>query len=305
MVIGAGPVGENVAARTRAAGLSTVIVERELLGGECSFWACEPSKALLRPVVARAAARRVPGLSQAARAPLDVAAVLAHRDRMAGHWKDGDQVDWLDSVGVDLVRGRARLTGPRQVSVRTPDGQIVRLAARHAVAVCTGTGTALPDIPGIDTARPVDQPRGHQHRPGTRTSRRGGRRCGRCRIGHRMAGTGRPGDPPGRGEGLLRTMEPFAGELVAAELREAGADIRTGTEVTSVTRPDGADGIVRITLADGGELAADHILFAYRSRSADGRTGSGNGRSRLGHMARGGRHLPGDRRARRLALRRR
>lgn len=83
VVIGAGPVGENVADRARAAGLSTVIVERELLGGECSFWACEPSKALLRPVVARADARRVPGLSHAVQGPLDVNAVLGNRDRMA------------------------------------------------------------------------------------------------------------------------------------------------------------------------------------------------------------------------------
>ena len=80
VVLGAGPVGENVADRTRAAGLTTAVVESELVGGECSYWACMPSKALLRPVIARADARRVPGLRQAVQGPLDAAAVLAHRD---------------------------------------------------------------------------------------------------------------------------------------------------------------------------------------------------------------------------------
>src|SRR5690348_11184299 len=87
IVIGAGPVGENVADRTKAAGLSTVIVESELVGGECSFWACMPSKALLRPVIARADARRLPGLSQAVTGPLDAAAVLGRRDEFTSHWK--------------------------------------------------------------------------------------------------------------------------------------------------------------------------------------------------------------------------
>src|SRR5689334_20370861 len=119
VVIGAGPVGENVADRTQAAGLSTVIVERELVGGECSYWACMPSKALLRPVIARADARRLPGLSGAAQAPLDAAKVLARRDEFTSHWKDDGQIEWLTSVGVDLVRGHGRLTGDREVSVTT------------------------------------------------------------------------------------------------------------------------------------------------------------------------------------------
>ncbi|MER5689078.1 FAD-dependent oxidoreductase [Streptomyces sp. NPDC002205] len=138
VVIGAGPVGENVAERTRAAGLSTVIVERELLGGECSYWACEPSKALLRPVLGRADALRVPGLRRAVDRPLDVAAVLAHRDDIVQHWRDDDQVEWLESVSVDLVRGHGRLDGPRQVVVSTPDGGTVRLSTRHDIAGVAG-----------------------------------------------------------------------------------------------------------------------------------------------------------------------
>ncbi|NDZ99340.1 NAD(P)/FAD-dependent oxidoreductase, partial [Streptomyces sp. SID10116] len=115
VVIGAGPVGENVADRARAAGLSAAIVESELVGGECSYWACMPSKALLRPVIARADARRVPGLRDSVQGALDVSAVLAHRDDYTSHWKDDGQVGWLEGVGVDLHRGHGRIAGPREV----------------------------------------------------------------------------------------------------------------------------------------------------------------------------------------------
>ncbi|MEU0035575.1 NAD(P)/FAD-dependent oxidoreductase [Streptomyces sp. NPDC006333] len=262
VVIGGGPVGENVADRARAAGLSTVIVERELLGGECSFWACEPSKALLRPVVARADARRVPGLSQAVRGPLDVDAVLAHRDRMAAYWKDEDQADWLGSVSVDLVRGHGRLVGPRQVSVRTPDGDTVHLTARHAVALCTGTGTALPDLPGLDTAGPWTnrEATAAGRVPGRLTVVGGG--VVAVELATAWQALGSQVTLLVRGDGLLTKMEPFAGELVTEDLLEAGVDIRLGAEVASVERQSGTDGSVRIGLAGGDEVTADEVLFA-------------------------------------------
>ncbi|MFF5279827.1 dihydrolipoyl dehydrogenase family protein [Streptomyces sp. NPDC000133] len=259
VVIGAGPVGENVAERARAAGLSTVIVERELLGGECSFWACDPSKALLRPVVARADARRIPGLGQAVAGPLDVEAVLAHRDKMASYWKDEDQADWLDSVSVDLIRGHGRLTGPKQVAVQTPDGEIVALTARHAVAVSTGTSAALPPIPGIDTVRPWTS------REATSAAKVPGRLAvvGGGVVAVEMAtawqALGSQVTMLVLENTLLQRMEPFAGELVTDGLREAGVDIRFETSVTSLAREDGE---VHITLADGGHLAADEILLA-------------------------------------------
>ncbi|MEU4099007.1 NAD(P)/FAD-dependent oxidoreductase, partial [Streptomyces sp. NPDC026673] len=259
IVIGAGPVGENVAERARAAGLSTVIVERELLGGECSFWACDPSKALLRPVVARADALRVPGLREAVTGPLDAAAVLAHRDEMASYWKDEDQVDWLDSVSVDLIRGHGRLTGPRQVAVRTPDGDTVALTARHAVAVSTGTRAALPPIPGLEGVRPWTS------REATSADQVPGRLAivGGGVVAVEMAtawqALGSEVTMLVLENGLLQRMEPFAGELVVDGLRDAGVDIRFNTSVASLVREDGE---VRITLADGGQLAADEILFA-------------------------------------------
>ncbi|MFE3718854.1 dihydrolipoyl dehydrogenase family protein [Streptomyces cyaneofuscatus] len=261
VVIGAGPVGENVADRARAAGLSTAVVESELIGGECSYWACMPSKALLRPVVARADARRVPGLSTAVQGPLDVRAVLAHRDDKTSDWKDDGQVDWLESVGADIYRGTGRLTGPREVTVTAPDGTEHRLTARHAVAVCTGTRAVVPDLPGIAEARPWTS------REATSAKEVPGRLVvvGGGVVGVEMAtvwqALGAEVTLLIRGEGLLPKMEPFAGELVAEALEEAGATIRTGVSVTAVERP-APDGPVTVVLDEGGRIEADEILFA-------------------------------------------
>ncbi|MFJ9311622.1 dihydrolipoyl dehydrogenase family protein [Streptomyces cyaneofuscatus] len=261
VVIGAGPVGENVADRTRAAGLSTAVVESELIGGECSYWACMPSKALLRPVVARADARRVPGLSTAVQGPLDVQAVLAHRDDKTSNWKDDGQVDWLEGVGADIYRGTGRLTGPREVTVTAPHGTEHRLTARHAVAVCTGTRAVVPALPGIAEARPWTS------REATSAKEVPGRLVvvGGGVVGVEMAtvwqALGAEVTLLIRGEGLLPKMEPFAGELVAEALEEAGATIRTGVSVTAVERP-APDGPVTVVLDDGGRIEADEILFA-------------------------------------------
>ena len=262
VVIGAGPVGENLAERAQAGGLDTVIVESELVGGECSYWACMPSKALLRPVLARADASRLPGLADAVAGPLDAAAVLARRDAFTSNWNDDGQVGWLDSVGVDLVRGHGRLDGPRRVTVATPDGGTVRLTARHAVAVCTGTTAALPPLPGLADVRPWIS------RDATSAKEVPGRLLvvGGGVVAVEMAtawqALGSQVTLLVRGSGLLPRMEPFAGELVADALREAGADVRFGVSVTSVAREGGADGEVRAVLDDGSTLAADEILFA-------------------------------------------
>ncbi|MFI2433279.1 dihydrolipoyl dehydrogenase family protein [Streptomyces sp. NPDC018693] len=255
VILGAGPVGENVADRTRAAGLSTAVVESELVGGECSYWACMPSKALLRPVIARADARRVPGLRQSVQGPLDALAVLAHRDHHTSDWQDDGQVSWLEGTGADLYRGHGRLTGSRTVTV----GDKV-LTARHAVAVCSGSRAALPDLPGLADVRPWTsrEATSAQSVPGRLLVVGGGV------VATEMAtvwqALGAHVTVLVRGKGLLPRMEPFAGELVAEALTEAGADVRTGTSVESVTRSD--DGTVTV-VTDGGErIEADEILFA-------------------------------------------
>ena len=154
IVLGGGPVGENVADRAVQGGLTAVIVESELVGGECSYWACMPSKALLRSPQALRAARKVPGSAEAVTGALDVRAVLNRRDSFTSHWKDDGQVSWLDSAGIDLVRGHGRLSGERQVTVTTPDGEDRTLTARHAVVLSTGSDAAVPGIPGLREANP-------------------------------------------------------------------------------------------------------------------------------------------------------
>ncbi|MFD7408140.1 dihydrolipoyl dehydrogenase family protein [Streptomyces sp. NPDC059866] len=259
VVLGAGPVGENVADRTRAAGLSTAVVEGELVGGECSYWACMPSKALLRPVLARADARRIPGLQQAVQGPLDAPAVLAHRDYFTSHWKDDGQVGWLDGIGADLYRGHGRLAGPRTVVVTGTDGVRHTLTARHAVAVCTGSRAQLPGLPGLADVGPWTsrEATSSQFVPGRLIVVGGGV------VATEMAtvwqALGSQVTVLVRGKGLLPRMEPFAGELVAEALTEAGADVRTGTSVTSVTRENGT--VVAVT-DRGDRIEADEILFA-------------------------------------------
>src|SRR5690606_9406380 len=135
-------------------GLSVVIVENELVGGECSYWACMPSKALLRSGQALRAAQRVPGAAEAVTGDLNVDAVLARRDSFTSNWSDDSQVKWLDSAGIDLIRGHGRITAPKQVTVTGADGSTTVLTARHAVSVATGSRALIPDIDGLRAANP-------------------------------------------------------------------------------------------------------------------------------------------------------
>ncbi|GAA3825437.1 dihydrolipoyl dehydrogenase family protein [Streptomyces chiangmaiensis] len=165
----------------------------------------------------------------------------------------------LDSVSVDLVRGHGRLEGPRKVSVQTPEGDTVRLTARHAVAVTTGSRAALPSVPGLDTVRPWTS------REATSADKVPGRLAvvGGGVVAVEMAtawqALGSQVTLLVREDGLLERMEPFAGELVTEGLRDAGVDVRFATSVASLAREDGE---VRISLTDGSRLAADEILFA-------------------------------------------
>jgi pyruvate/2-oxoglutarate dehydrogenase complex dihydrolipoamide dehydrogenase (E3) component len=258
VVLGAGPTGENLAERAHAGGLTVAVVESELVGGECSYWACMPSKALLRPAAALADAQRVAGAREAVTGALDAAAVLRRRDAFASYWKDDGQVDWLEATGITLVRGHGRLGGERRVVVDTPDDRRRVLSARHAVAVCTGTRAAVPELPGLSEARPWTS------REATSSSNVPGRLAviGGGVVAVEMATAWRAlGSDVTllvRGEQLLPKLESFAGELVAESLRAAGVEVRFGVTVTGVRR----DGPVVLTLAGGEALTADEVLFA-------------------------------------------
>jgi dihydrolipoamide dehydrogenase len=261
VVLGGGPVGQNAADRARAAGLSVAVVERELVGGECSYWACVPSKALLRPVLAIADARRVDGARQAINGSIDPAGVFARRDRYVSDWDDTGQADWVDGIGATLIRGHGRLDGPRRVAVSTPGGEPVTLTAHHAIVVCTGSRPALPDLPGIDEARPWT------NREATDSSSVPGRLAvvGAGGVGVEMAtawqGLGAAVTLLVRGTELLPRMEPFVGELIARGLADAGVEVRTGVSVRALHRSDARDEVA-LELDDGTEFAVDEVLFA-------------------------------------------
>ena len=149
LVIGAGPAGENAADIFKKAGMTVAVIERELVGGECSYWACMPSKALLRPGEALRAVQRVHGAREGVTGGVDVEAALARRNALSSNWDDDGQVQWLNSVNVDLIRGHGRLAGERRVNVEHEDGSVVEYEANKAVIVATGTGAAVPPIEGL------------------------------------------------------------------------------------------------------------------------------------------------------------
>jgi pyruvate/2-oxoglutarate dehydrogenase complex dihydrolipoamide dehydrogenase (E3) component len=154
IVIGGGAVAENVADRAVQGGLTAVLIESELVGGECSYWACMPSKALLRSGIALRAAQNVGGAKEAVTGSLDVAATLRRRDSFTSDWDDQGQVDWVEGAGISLVRGHGRITGVKTVSVEAADGTVTNLTARHAVVVSTGSDPLLPDVEGLADVGP-------------------------------------------------------------------------------------------------------------------------------------------------------
>ena len=262
IVVGAGPVGENVADRAVRGGLSALIVERELVGGECSFWACIPSKALLRPAAALAEARRVQGAAQAVRGAPNAERVLARRTSFTHNWSDESQVDWLDSAGVALVRGAGRLVGERRVEIRTRDGGARRITARHAVVLATGSRAVVPEVPGLAEADPWTSRDATSATavPANLTIIGGG--VVGCEMAAAFQSLGSRVTLVARGSGLLPKLEPFAGALVAAGLRESGVDVRLGAAVTAVTRDETG---VRLDVRDADgmrSVRADEVLVA-------------------------------------------
>jgi pyruvate/2-oxoglutarate dehydrogenase complex dihydrolipoamide dehydrogenase (E3) component len=270
VVLGGGPVGENVADRARAGGLDVVLVEHELVGGECSYWACVPSKTLLRSAAAMRAAQRVPGAAGAVTGSLDVEAVLRRRDYWVSDWSDDGAVGWLESLGIELERGHGRLDGPRRVVVERHDGTEVTLVARHAVVVSTGSDPVVPPIVGLAEANPwTSRDATSVEHPPARLAIIGGGVVA-AEMATAYAGFGTEVTVLARSR-LLGGMEPFAGEAVAAGLRGLGASVRLGVQPTQVER--NGSGEVVITLDDESTVTADEVLVATGRKPRTGTIG--------------------------------
>ncbi len=258
VVLGAGPVGENLASRAVRGGLTAVVVEAELVGGECSYWACMPSKAMLRPALALADAKRVDGAAQAVTGGLDAARVLARRTAFTHHWSDESQLAWLASEGIDLVRGHGRLAGERRVEVHRDGGPARVLTARHAVGLCTGSTPTLPPIEGLAGAEPWDSRDATSAAsvPESLAVLGGGVVGVEMATAYQALGSRVTLLVRGR---LLPKLEPFVGTAVAAALDEAGVDVRPETATTAVRRDERG---VHITLGDSSTVTAAELLVA-------------------------------------------
>jgi pyruvate/2-oxoglutarate dehydrogenase complex dihydrolipoamide dehydrogenase (E3) component len=256
IVIGAGPAGEVCAGSLAREGLDVALVERELVGGECAFWACMPSKALLRPAELLAEVERVPGARQAVPGRIDAADVLARRDEVIHNLDDAVQLPWITARGIHLVRGRARLDGERRVRVGDE-----LLTARRAVVIAVGSGAKVPPVDGLGEIAPWTNRQATTATavPATLTVLGGG--AVGCELAQAWASLGSRVTLIEALPGLLPGEEPFAGEQLRQALRERGVDVRTGTEAIRARR-DARTGAIALALGDGTEVSGDELLVA-------------------------------------------
>jgi dihydrolipoamide dehydrogenase len=255
IVIGAGPAGEVCAGRLAGEGLDVALIERELVGGECAFWACMPSKALLRAPELLAEVRRVPGAREALTRDLDPAAVLARRDQVIHDLDDAVQLPWIEERGITLIRGRARLDGERRVRVGDRS-----LTARRAVVIAVGSGAGVAPVDGLEKLAPWTNRQGTTaSQAPSRLTVLGGGAVG-CELAQAWAALGSQVVLIEALPRLLAREEPFASEQLAESLRAQGIEVRVGARAVKAARNSSNEFVV--TLADGTELESDELLVA-------------------------------------------
>ncbi|MCW3004391.1 MAG: FAD-dependent pyridine nucleotide-disulfide oxidoreductase [Conexibacter sp.] len=259
VVLGAGPSGEVLAGRLAERDLKVALVEDRLVGGECAYWGCMPSKALLRPAQALDETLRVPGAAEAVTGELDVDAVLRRRDEVIHDLDDSPQLPWLDERGVLLVRGRGHLAGERIVRAGA-----TLLRARRAVAIAVGTAPLIPPVPGLREAQPwTNREAVTAHAvPGSIVVMGGG--AVGVELAQAFATLGAEVTLVELAPRILGHEEGFAAEQVRAGLQDKGVTVHEGVEVTAVSR--GADGRVTVETGGAGTIVADEILAASGRR---------------------------------------
>ncbi|MGH2800982.1 MAG: dihydrolipoyl dehydrogenase family protein [Thermoleophilaceae bacterium] len=254
IVIGAGPAGEVAASRLPKLGLRTALVERELVGGECAYWACIPSKTLLRPPEVRFEAQRTAGTAAPEQSWSEVA---EYRDYMIRHLDDRDQVAGYERDGVRVYKSEARFPGPRRVEVGGAQLESER------IIVATGSDPAVPDIPGLREAGYwTNREATNLHEIPASVVVLGGGPVG-IELGQFLRRFGAEVTLVQRPDRLLPREDPAVGELIGEWLREDGIDVRLGSRAIEVER-QGARRVVR--LADGSVAAADELLVATGRR---------------------------------------
>jgi pyruvate/2-oxoglutarate dehydrogenase complex dihydrolipoamide dehydrogenase (E3) component len=254
IVLGAGPAGEVCAGRLAGEGLDVCVVERELVGGECAYWACMPSKALLRPANALAEAARVPGAREAVTAGVDVEQALRRRDKVIHNLKDDAQLPWLKDRGITLVRGHGRLDGERRVTV----GERTLQAAR-AVVIAVGSGARFPPVEGLVQVAPWTNRAGTTaHAAPKRLVVLGGGAVG-SELAQAWATLGSTVTQVEAAPVLIPGSEPFASTLLTESSQALGIDVRTGVHATRVVKDRRG---FTLTLQTGDDLRSDELLVA-------------------------------------------
>ncbi|MBG6226275.1 dihydrolipoamide dehydrogenase [Arthrobacter sp. CAN_A2] len=258
IVIGAGAVGENVAGRVVERGLSAVLVESDLIGGECSYWACMPSKALLRPGTVLNAARGVAGAREAVTGALDPEQVLERRTSFTSGWDDSSQEEWVTSTGITLERGWAKLTGEREVAISHDDGSETIYRANHAVVLATGSTPTAPPIDGLAdldywTTREATSAK---EIPASLAVLGGG--VAGVELAQAYARLGAEVTVIAR-SGILGNYPKEASDLVLDALRGEGLIVLTDTATNSVRQEDG--GFV-LDVGNGRTVTAEKLLVS-------------------------------------------
>ena len=264
VVLGAGPGGEACAGRLGEAGLSVALIERDLVGGECAFYACMPSKALLRPAEALAEARRVSGAAEAAGGEMDLRAVLDRRDEIVHSLDDSGQLPWLEDRGTVLVRGDGELAGERVVRVGDDE-----LRARRAVILAPGSTALIPPIPGLEEADPWTNREATTAEALPRSLVVLGGGVVGVEMAQAYASLGTRVTLVSVYPRLIAGEEEFASVLLREALEDLGVEMILGVKPTVVQREaveEGPRAPVTVELEDGRSFAGEEILVAVRRR---------------------------------------